>query len=1000
MRRFIAMTLVFSFACAVTGYALPARAQTFDSAMFGGLHWRLVGPFRGGRAIAVTGVPGDPDTFYFGAVGGGIWQTQNAGRTWQPIFDAEHVASIGAIAVAPSDPRIIYVGSGEADMRSDIQQGNGMYKSTDAGKTWTHIGLDDTRQIGKVLVDPKDPDVVYVAALGHQYGPNEQRGVFKTIDGGKTWSKVLYKDPNTGAIDLAMDPSNPDVLYASLWQTRRPPWNTYPPSNGPGGGLYKSADAGKTWMQIAGHGFPAGIVGHIGLSVSAANPLRVYAIVDTNNYKTGGVYRSDDAGATWTFTDGEQRIWTRGWYFGGITADPKNADAVYVNNTSTYRSTDAGKTFTPIKGAPGGDDNHILWIDPADSNRMILGTDQGVQISVDGAKTWSSWYNQPTAQLYHLAADNRFPYWIFGAQQDSGAIAVASRSIHTGIGYRDWIPIDVGGESGTIAPDPLHPGLEFGSGGPSKEQVTTGWEQTTDPTLSRPDQVWRSTWTLPMVFSPFDPHVLYYSHQQIFRSSDGGASWHVISPDLTRPVNTVPANLDPYTASDNTGLTRRGVVYWIAPSPIRAHRIWAGTDDGRIWLTSDEGARWQNVTPPQLTPWSKVGIIDASHFDANAAYAAIDRHRLEDNRPYIYKTHDAGKHWTLITNGLPGNTWVNVVREDPERAGLLYAGTDLGIYVSFDDGANWQSLQLNLPPASVRDIVFRNGDVIAGTHGRSIWILDDAAPLRQLSERVARSRAALLKPETAILFQRGAGFGPGLHDEGTPIPPEEPQGENAPYGALIDYYVSNASTPVVLTIADANGKTVRRYASTDKPETIDYKHLDIPAYWFHPAQPLQATSGAHRWIWNLQEGDDQGPVVPPGRYTVTLSVDGRSYRSPLRVVNDPRVRVSDADLRAQYAFALQVQSLMQQVQAARTRAQKAGLKALAGTEPSATPDEGGAIPQDFQSLRYIGGALGALYGAVESAPSAPTPEFIRAFAVLRDKATAAMSKLRTASPVR
>jgi len=993
MRRFYAMALSLSFAAPLLSGAIPAKAQTFDSSLLAGMHWRLIGPFRGGRAITVAGIPGDPNTFFFGAVGGGIWKTENAGRTWSPIFDGEHVASIGAIAVAPSDPRVIYAGSGEADMRSDIQQGDGVYKSTDGGKTWAHIGLDDTRQIGKILVDPKDPNVAYVAALGHQYGPNAQRGVFKTTDGGTTWNKVLYKDVNTGAIDMAMDPSDPKVIYASLWQTRRPPWNTYPPSNGPGGGLYKTVDGGTTWTQIAGHGFPSGIVGHIGLSIPAANPQRIYAVVDTNNFKTGGVYRSDDGGASWALTDSDQRIWTRGWYFGGITADPKNPDVVYVNNTSTYRSTNAGKTFEAIKGAPGGDDNHVLWIDPTDSGRMILGTDQGVQISTDRAKSWSSWYNQPTAQLYHVAVDNRFPYWVYGAQQDSGAVMVASRTIHTGIGYRDWRPIDVGGESGYLAPDPLHPDLVFGSGGPSKETPETGWEQSTDPTLSYPDRVWRSVWTLPMVFSGADPHALYYARQQIFRSSDDGASWHIISPDLTRPSTYVPPNLDPATAADNTGLSRRAVVYAIAPSPMHASLIWAGTDDGLIWKTADGGAHWRNVTPPQLTPWSKVGIIDASHFDAQTAYAAIDRHRLEDNHPYIYKTHDGGAHWTAIVNGLPANVWVNVVREDPLRRGLLYAGTDRGIYVSFDDGRAWQSLQLNLPAASVRDIVFRDGDVIAGTHGRSIWILDNASPLRQLSAAIANARAALFKPQTAMLYQRGAGFGPGLHDEGTPITPEEAQAENPLYGAVVDYYLASATSPVVLTFYDSRGSVVRRYASTDKPQSIDFTHLDIPPYWFHPQPVLASTPGAHRWAWDFQQTDDDGPLVPPGRYTVALSAGGRTYRQPLTIVNDPRVHASDADLRAQYAFALEVQSELARVRAARARALKAGLKALAGGDFAGTPDQGGPIPQDVHSLRAIAGGLGALYAAVESAPSAPTPEFRRSFAALRALAETAMAQL-------
>ena len=994
MRRLTALTLTLLLVLPAALQPARASAETYDSNLLTSMHWRLIGPTRGGRAIAVAGVPGNPNLFYFGAVGGGVWKTENAGRTWTPIFDSQHVASIGAIAVAPSDSNIIYVGSGEADMRSDIQQGNGMYKSTDGGATWSHIGLDDTRQIGKVVVDPKDPNIVYVAALGHQYGPNAERGVFKTTDGGTTWSKVLYKNENTGAIDLAMDPSNSNVIYASLWQTRRPPWNVYPPSNGPGGGLYKSSDGGKTWSQITGHGFPGGIVGHIGISISPANHNRVYTLVDTNNAKSGGVYRSDDGGASWTYTSGDRRIWQRGWYFGGITADPKNTDEVYVNDTSTYRSTDAGKTFVAIKGAPGGDDNHILWIDPNDANRMVLGTDQGVVISVDGAKTWTSWYNQPTGQFYHVITDNRDPYWVYGAQQDSGAMAVPSRTIHTGISFREWQPMDVAGESGTAAPDPLHPGMIFGSNPTAKEILATGWEQTVDPTLARTDTIWRSTWTIPIAFSPTQPHVVYVSHQQIFRSDDGGTNWQIISPDLTRKTNTIPSNLDPTTIADNPGLPHRGVVYWIAPSPVRTHEIWAGTDDGLIWLTRDEGTHWLNVTPPELTPWSKVGVIDASHFDAQTAYAAIDRHRLDDNHPYIYKTHDAGKHWTLITAGIPDNQWVNVVREDPKRPGLLYAGTDFGIYVSFDDGADWQSLQLNLPTASIRDIVFRNGDIVAGTHGRAIWILDDASPLRELSPRLASEKAALFKPQPARMFQTAPNFASGLRDEGTPLPPEEPQGTNPPDGAILNYYLLSATTPVVLTVTDGSGHVVRRYSSAEKPRAIDYSHIDIPAYWLHPAPSLLSAPGAHRFVWDLHDGDDQGPMVPPGHYTVTMTVDGRAYRQPLTVQRDPRVHATDADLRAQYELAQAIQQESAKVKAARVRALKAGQKAIAGEDPSFTPDQGGQIPQDVDSLRALSDDLDALYGAVESAPSAPTPEYRRAFASITQKAASVMRKVR------
>ncbi len=992
MGRFLIAVLVGALTSLVV-------AQPYDSSYFAGLHWRLIGPFRGGRALAVTGVPGQPEKFYFGAVGGGVWESDNAGRTWNPIFDKVHTASIGAIAVAPSDPNVVYVGTGEADMRSDIQQGNGMYKSVDAGKTWTHIGLEDTRQIGKVLIDPKDPNTVYVAALGHQYGPNAERGVFKTTDGGATWVKVLYRDPNIGAIDLDMDPSDSNVIFAALWSTRRPPWSVYPPSNGPGGGLFKSTDGGKSWSQIEGHGFPAS-TGRIGVSVSPADHSRVYACVDTIDPKAGGVYRSDDGGANWSRTDGEARIWGRGWYFCGVTADPKTPDTVYVMNTSTYRSTDGGRTFIPIKGAPGGDDYHTLWIAPNDPSHMILGSDQGVVVSVDGAKTWSSWYNQPTGQFYHVITDNRFPYWVYGAQQDSGAMAVPSRTIHTGISSLDWRPIDAGGESGTIAPDPLHPGLLYSSGG-SKEDFDTAWEQTIDPTLLKTDTVWRNEWTMPIVVSPTDPHVFYLSHQQIFRTQDGGASWQIISPDLTRSKDAVPSNLDHATAADTTG-PRNGVVYWIAPSPVRAHEIWAGTDDGYIWLTRDEGQHWQNMTPPEFGPWSKVGVIDASHFDAETAYAAIDRHRLDDNHPYIYRTHDGGKHWKLITNGLPSTEFVNVVREDPERAGLLYAGTDWGVFVSFDDGANWQPLQLDLPAASVRDIVFQNGDVVVGTHGRAIYVLDDASLLRQV--RFSPSVDTLFLPRTTVLFQRAGTFGFGQFNEGTPLPPEEPQGENPPWGVIVDYYLANGAKSLVFTITDVHGRVIRRMSSTDRSPSINLNALDIPAYWVRPGQTLSAARGAHRFVWDLRYGNANGPFVAPGTYAVNMVIGNSLHSSPFNVTRDPRVKATDAELRAQYDLAVEMEDEISTVRTVRDRAtrllaargsslsesQRAQLRAVIGARPGRRAGRRGRISPNVSSLGSIESALGALSGALESAPAAPNPEYQRAFVALKKRVAADM----------
>jgi photosystem II stability/assembly factor-like uncharacterized protein len=1001
MRRAFLAVLLCS---AVSG----AIAQTYDNSLFGGLQYRLAGPFRGGRALAVTGVPGHPERFYFGAVGGGVWESENAGRTWKPIFDSQSVASIGAMAVAPSNPDIIYVGSGEADMRGDIQQGDGMYKSTDAGKTWSHIGLVDTRQIGKVLIDPKDPNIVYVAALGHQYGPNEERGVFKTTDGGASWHKVLYKNPNVGAIDLDMDPTDSNVVYAALWSTRRPPWSVYPPSNGPDGGLFKSTDAGQTWTQLQGAGFPT-FTGRIGIAVSPANHNRLYTLVDTNEQKTGGVYRSDDAGATWTFTDGEPRVWGRGWYFAGITADPKNADEVYVMNTSAYRSTDGGKSFTPYKGAPGGDDYHTLWIAPDDANRMIVGSDQGVVVSVDCGTTWSSWYNQPTGQFYHVSADNRMPYWIYGAQQDSGAMALPSRTIHSGISAMDTRPIDAGGESDMVTPDPFHPGVVFGSNGVA-EELSTASNRSIEPTVSHYDEVWRAEWTRPIAISEADPHLLYFANQKIFLSSNGGTSWKVMSPDLTRETTPAPENLDQSTATDDTGLTRKGVVYWIAPSPIKAPEVWAGTDDGQIWVTQNQGDNWKNVTPPELTAWSKVGVIDASHFNGDTAYAAIDRHRLDDNKPYIYRTRDLGQHWTLITNGIPEGQFVNVVREDPKRAGLLYAGTDWGVFVSFDDGDHWQSLQLNLPAASIRDIIFQGDDIIVGTHGRAIWILDNPAPLRQLTPSIAASGAALFKPGKALLFHR-SGSGDGPMDEGTPLPPEEPQGQNPAWGAIFDYCLPEGGT-VSFRVYDSKKRVLRTISSRDPAPKPDLKRMDIPAYWVHPHQPPSGEAGAHRYAWNLRYQNDGGPLLPPGTYTVEMNTNITGYglktfSQTFEVVRDPRIDASDSDLRKQFEFALQIDEEVKAVQtqvaegqswlransSKLTQEQTHQLRQLLGGgggggrrgRPAGTPDMGATTSQDVSSLSYLAGAIGGVSRAVQNAPGAPSQEQARVFDELKRK---------------
>ncbi len=958
-----------------------------DPALFQDLRWRLIGPFRAGRVLAVSGVPGEPEHFYFGSVNGGVWETRDAGRTWQPIFDSQPIGSIGALAVAPSNPNVIYVGSGEADMRSDIAQGDGMYKSTDGGKTWTHVGLTDSQQIGRIIIHPDNPDLVYVAALGHPYAANAERGVFRSSDGGNTWQKILFRDNDTGAIDLAFEPRNPKVIYAALWQTRRTPWSVYPSSNGPGGGLFKSIDGGDHWNEV--HGLPAK-PGRIGIAVALTMPQRVYAIVDATE---GGMYRSDDGGATWTRMSKDPRVWSRGWYFGGITVEPKNADVIYSCNVNVYRSEDGGKTFIPVKGAPGGDDYHALWIDPQNPDRRILGVDQGTVISVNGGKTWSSWYNQPTGQFYHVATDNRFPYWVYGSQQDSGAAGVPSRTnTIDGINLTNFRETTAGGESDNIAPDPKDPNILYG-GRVERLDLRTNQTQSLDPTLAYPGND-RATWTLPLVFSPRDPRVLYFSNQRLFRTDDGGRHWSVISPDLTREDPGAPPNLDPITAAGRARPgPRQGVIYTIAPSRLADHDIWVGTDDGQIWRTRDEGAHWQNITPAAITSWSKVGIIDTSHFDADTAYVAIDRHRLDDFHPFIYRTHDGGKSWQLIANGL--STFVNTVREDPVRKGLLYAGTEKGVAVSFDDGDHWQSLQMNLPVTSVRDIDVHGNDLVIATHGRAFWVMDDITPLRQSVD----GTPFLYKPATAVR-ERPAGF------TGTPMPKDEPIAANPPFGAYIDYVLPLTPALVTLEILDANDQLVRRYSSADKPQPPNLARITTAPEWVATPSTLSTSPGMHRFVWplryaapagvNTRRGGGEGVWAPPGNYKVVLTVGDRKLMQPLTVVPDPRLKLPASAYAEEFALARQIEQ---------TRAALAAAMEEANTFTKSNPDvaesvkaiTGGSAGESFPpppapttSIRFIDGALAKLQSAVDGADSVPTTDARESWAKLKPAADAAL----------
>ncbi len=900
---------------------LPAQTDTSkqpDAKFLQGLRWRLIGPFRGGRALAVTGVRGKPNDFYFGSVGGGVWKTNDAGRTWNPIFNSQDIASIGAIAVAPSDPNIIYAGSGEADMRSSISYGNGMYKSTDAGKTWTHIGLEDSRQIGRVLVDPRDANLVYVAALGHAYGPNSERGVFRSKNGGRSWQRILFHDENTGAIDLAFEPGNPKVIYGALWQTRRPPWSIYAPANGPGSGLYRSRDGGDHWEQVSGHGLPSEGLGRIGIAFAPSNPRRIYLILDA---KEPGLFRSDDAGQNWQRTTSDKRVSQRGWYFGEVSVDPKDPDTLYLPNTATYKSRDGGETFEVFKGAPGGDDYHELWIDPDDSRRMALANDQGTIVTLNGGETWSSWYNQPTGQFYHVATDNRFPYWVYGAQQDSGAAATPSRGKYRSLNFHDWRPMEAGDENGYVAPDPLNPGVVFG-GTVTRQDLNTEQYLQVPPNLVH-NAASRRTWTLPLVFSPTAPNVLYFGSELLYRTADGGSSWQVISPDLTREDPRVPANLDATTAADAPASKQRGVIYTIGPSYVKSAQIWVGTDDGLVQLTRDEGKTWDNVTPPALTAWSKVTHLEASHSDAATAYAAVDRHRLEDYRPYLYRTRDFGKSWKLVADGIPEGGFLNCVREDPARSGLLYACTERGVYVSFDDGDHWQPLQLNLPVTSVRDLVVHENDLVIATFGRSFWILDDVTPLRQLDTHVFDSDAWLFRPATAFRVRSGS-------DEGTPVPMDEPMAANPPGGAVIDYYLkSRTATPVQLEILDAEGRLVRQIGSNDPHQKPKPETLPFTVNWVPDSPALQAESGMHRFVWDFRYDfpksvhtsfwGPSGPWAPPGNYTVKLTVNGRSYAQPLALKADPQLKATTEELVRQFDLSSSVAAKLGKVAGAMSR---------------------------------------------------------------------------------
>lgn len=902
MKRYI-----IAFVC--TAFASSSFAQTFDTGMLSSMHWRMIGPHRGGRTVGAVGVPQQPNIFYIGVNNGGVWKTTDYGRTWFPIFDDQPTGSIGDVAVAPSNPNVIYVASGEGIQRPDLSVGDGIYKSTDAGKTWVNTGLKDGQQIGGLAIDATDENRVFAAVLGHPYGPNTERGVYRTTDAGKTWQRVLYRDENTGAVQVAIDPKDPNIIYADLWAGRQGPWENGE-WNGQESGLYKSTDGGTTWRQLT-KGLPTTKqgLGRIGFCIAPTNTNRLYATVDAGDY--GGIYRSDDAGESWSQMNKDERFWGRGDDFAEVKADPENADIVYTADVVVWKSVDGAKTWSAFRGAPGGDDYHRIWINPNNTAIMLIAADQGAIITVNGGQTFSSWYNQPTAQFYHVSTDNAFPYNVYGGQQESGSVGIASRGNDGQITFHEWHPVG-GEEYGYIAADPKNADIIYG-GKISKFDKRTGQVQNISPEAVRSGK-YRFIRTAPILFSPVDPSTLYFAGNVIFKTNNGGNTWQTISPDLTREAWDIPLSVGIYTSEQMKQMPRRGVVYTIAPSFKDINTIWAGTDDGYIQVTYNGGKTWKNVTPPQITSWSKVSLMEASHTDVNTAYAAVNRIRCDDMRPHIYKTTNGGATWKEIVYGLPDDP-INVVREDPLRKGLLFAGSERAVYVSPDDGEHWQLLRLNMPATSIRDLVIKNDDIVVGTHGRSFWILDNITPLRQLSNSLINQKTVLYKPQTAVRVRWNM-------NTDTPLPQEEPAGENPPDGAMIDYYLKEKSNNnVVLEITDSKGKLVRRFSSNDKPYEIP--PVNIPLYWVRPQQLLSSEEGAHRFTWDMHytplnmpvafpisavyqntEPVQTAPWVMPNNYVVKLTVNGTTYTQPLTVKIDPRVHTTLKALQQQHDLAV------------------------------------------------------------------------------------------------
>jgi photosystem II stability/assembly factor-like uncharacterized protein len=947
-------------------------AQFFDA-----LKWRMIGPHRGGRTVGAVGVPQQPNVFYIGVNNGGVWKTTDYGRTWKPIFDDQPTGSIGDVVVAPSNPNVIYVGAGEGLQRPDLSVGDGMYKSTDAGKTWTHLGLANVQQIGGLAIDPTNENRVFVAALGHPYGPNTERGVYRTTDGGKTWELVLYKDQNTGAIQVTLDPTNPNIVYADLWAARQGPWENGA-WQGTESGLYKSTDGGNTWKKLT-NGLPTveqGL-GRIGFGIAPSNSNRLYATVDAP--EVGGIFRSDDGGENWTRTTQDGRIWGRGSDFAEIKVHPTNADIVFSADVDTWKSEDGGKTWNAFRGAPGGDDYHRLWINPTNPDIILLAGDQGAIITVNGGQTFGSWYNQPTAQFYHVSTDNAFPYNVYGGQQESGSVGISSRGNDGQIGIREWHPVGVE-EYGYVAADPLDPNVIYG-GKITRFDKRTGQVQNIAPEAVRSGK-YRFVRTAPVLFSPIDPKTLYFAGNVLFKTRDGGSSWQEISPDLTRESHEdIPESVGIYKTEAMKKMPRRGVIYTIAPSPRDINTIWAGTDDGLIQVTKNGGKTWSKSS--DMGAWSKVSMLEASHFDANVAYAAINRIRCSDMKPHIVRTRDGGKTWQEIVKGLP-NDPINTVREDPIRKELLFAGSERAVYVSFDDGENWQSLRLNMPATSIRDLVIKDDDVVVGTHGRSFWILDNISSFRQQPmTQISGLTTILFKPQTALRVRWN-------NYTDTPTPQEEPAGQNPPDGAMIDYHLpKNTTGEVTLEIFDLANKSIRKFSSNDK--RYDIPDLNIPLYWIRPQQILSNKAGNQRFVWDLHykpldvpptfpisatyqntAPDATSPWVRTGSYTVKLTANGQTYSQPLAVTIDPRVKTPTDKLKQIHDLSLQCYEGRQQARKLLTESEEL-------RKVSRYTEEGMKKVMDREAaLKKTDAAFATLLNILESTDMPPTTQTVTA----------------------